>query len=99
MSRLRVQLAKSEIDRKVAASMDEVERTLTATLQECVQYLRTASNPIEVARTKSVIRDLKSVLGAVSGVRRISPLYNAEVPDLQSSVSTPKRSPLNSPKK
>lgn len=91
MSRLRVQLAKSEIDRKVATSMNEVERKLATTLQECVQYLRSTSNPIEAARTKSVIRDLKGVLGAVSGVRRINPIYDTEDSVPLPTVSTPKK--------
>jgi hypothetical protein len=90
MSRLRAQLSRSEIDRKVATALSGVERTVLSTLQECHQYARSVGNPLEAARTKRVVRDLEKVLGALSGVRRVSPVYDADDKDLQSSEPTPK---------
>ena len=91
MSRLRAQLSKSDIDRKVATSMSEVERKVLSALQECGKHMRSTKNPVEATRTRGLIRDLNRVLGAVSGVRRVSPIYDTGDRDLQPSPEpTPK---------
>lgn len=91
MSRLRIQLSKSEIDRKVASSVTDVERILLSALRDCDRYMRSTKNPVEATRARGVIRDLKKVLGAVSGVRRVSPVYDITDEDLQPTKAAPKR--------
>ena len=91
MSRLRVQLSSSEIDRKVASHMVDAERIFLSALRDCEGYVRSAKNPIEVARTRGVIRDLKGMLRGIAGIRRIRPIYDTEDIDLNPSKPTPKR--------
>jgi hypothetical protein len=93
MSRLRIRLSNSEIDRKVASYMVDAERILLSALRDCEGYMRSAKNPVEVARTRGVIRDLKKMLGMTTGVRRIRPIYDVEDTDLTSSKPKPPREP------
>ena len=94
MSRLRIQLAKSDIDRRVAVAMGSAERLLVSALRDCEGYARTTVDLSEARRARSVVRDLRRVLGAITGVRRISPVHNSDDPDLD---STSKRIPIADP--
>lgn len=75
MSRLRIRLAKSEIDRKVASALDQAERILLSALRDTDRYIHEVNDPSEAARAKGVLRDLKKTLAAMGDVRRIHPLY------------------------
>jgi hypothetical protein len=96
MSRLRIQLSKSDIDRKVATAMESAERLILSTLRSCEVYMRTTENPQESRRARIVVRDLKRALGSVTGVRRVSSIYDAGDPDLEVDPA-PKLRPAASP--
>lgn len=87
MSRLRATLSMHPIDREVAGHVDVAQRAIRAALRACDG---TESNPVQQRRVRAVKRDLEEVLGALTGVRRVSSPYDLNDPDLTGTPVPPR---------
>lgn len=86
MTRLRVTLSSSPLDREVAQLVDQAQRSLIAAIERCESA--SAATPEARRRVALTRRDLKMALGALGSVRRTQPNYDTDDPDL---IELPKR--------
>lgn len=93
MSRLRITLSSSPLDREIAKLVHQAERSLHAALKLCEQAAVTT--PEARRRVAATRRDLTSALGALGSVRRTQPAYDTTDSDL--SVSPEPRAPKLTP--
>ena len=88
MSRLRVTLSTSPIDREIAQRVESAQRVILEALRMCVD--NRDENPVVRRRVLAARRDLERVLGALGSVRRVSALYDVSDTDLSNVPKEPK---------
>lgn len=81
MSRLRTTLSTSPIDRAVQGQVTVAERAVTGALRALAGVKR-GDEMYPPAHVSRVRRDLERALGALQGIRRVSPAYDVSDPDL-----------------
>jgi len=101
MSRLRITLAKSEVDREVATRLAEAERSVRSALQTSDQHSKQKRNAaatppsdaerLEQIRSRKVSRDLHRVLQTISDVRRVHSRFSQDAEIVR--VATKPRAP------
>ena len=80
MGRVRATTASSEVDRQVQAHVAAAERSIREALGVC-HRARTA-RIADLGRVHRVQKDLGAVLGAMSRVQRLTPVWDGGDPDL-----------------
>lgn len=103
MGRLRALLAGSDLDREVFSQITLAERALGRALDACHQQSRalrrTPGAAMTASRVQGTVRALRRALGALEEVRRVTPLYDRNDPDLipESQRRAVRRQPVPQP--
>jgi len=89
MTRLRATLSTSPVDKAIADKVSDAQRSLQAALRLCDS--RRETDPLVRRRMAATRRDIEQALGAMSSVRRVTPLFDQTDPDLTDVPSPPPR--------
>ena len=95
MSRLRVSLSSSDVDKEIARCVDAAERSLQSALRVCVAAQE--REPAKRSRIAAVRRDIHRAIGAMAAIHRVAPRYDTTDPDLTELPPKP-REPRVAPK-